>query len=225
MNYTDEQLRDAAAFLRQAYYATLPDVSNYHPQYSEEFLKKMDRLCYQYRFRRHVKSFLKTGVAAVVVLLIMGSIWLGISVDARAAFRTFLIEMYENTFIYRFFNDPADSVLGNYDIHKLPEGYSFVKHVNTSDTRTNIYSNKETVLILMYFRNNNQGALGVGADERIDTQVGKHFASFYLSTDGDSNDLVWLDEEDDIVFVLSGFLTEKQMVEIAESVAITSSRP
>ncbi len=218
MTFTDEQLRDAAAFLRKAYCASLPDVSNYHPEYSSEFIEKMDRLCRQYRFRQKVKSFSQKIVAAIVVLLITGSLWIGLNVDVRAAFQTWLIEIYENTFIYRFFNDPATEGLSSYDIQMLPEGYIFVKELSTTTEHIKLYRNGENTLTLMYFEKNNQTMLGIASDERIETRVGKYSASFYRSTDGDSNDLVWLAEDTDVIFVLSGFLTEKQMVEIAESI-------
>lgn len=220
MTFTDEQLRDAAAFLRKAYCASLPDVSNYHPEYSSEFIEKMDRLCRQYRFRQKVKSFSQKIVAAIVVLLITGSLWIGLNVDVRAAFQIWLIEIYENTFIYHFFNDPVTEGLASYDIQKLPEGYIFVKSVNTSAVHTKVYRNTEVVLTLMYFDKNNQSTLGIVSDESFETRVGKYSANFYRSTDGDANDLVWLAEDTDVIFVLSGFLTEKQMVEIAESVVI-----
>lgn len=220
MSYTDEQLRDAAAFLRQAYYASLPDVSNYHPEYSEEFLQKMDRLCRQYRFRRQAKSFLKTVVAAVVALLITGSVWLGLNVDARAAFRAWLIEIYENTFIYRFFNDPADDRLVNYDIHKLPEGYAFDREIITPTEHIRIYRNGEIPLCFMYFKMSNQRVLGQLAAQRIETKVGKNHADYYSSEDGSSNDLVWFDEDKEMVFCLSGFFTEKEMIAIADNVAL-----
>lgn len=221
MKFTDEQLRDAAVFLRKAYCASLPDVSNYHPEYSPEFIEKMDRLCRQYQLRQNVKSFSQKIVAAIVVLLITGSLWIGLNVDVRAAFQTWLIEIYENTFIYHFFNDPVTAVtegLASYDIQKLPEGYIFVKELSTTTEHIKLYRNGENTLTLMYFEKNNQTMLGIVSDDRIETRVGKYSASFYRSTDGDSNDLVWLSEDTDVIFVLSGFLTEKQMVEIAESI-------
>lgn len=40
MNFSDAQLADAVEFLWHQYCENLPDVSDYHPAYSADFLKK-----------------------------------------------------------------------------------------------------------------------------------------------------------------------------------------
>jgi len=221
MSYSEEQLRDAAAFLRNAYCDKLPDTSSYHPEYSEEFLRKMERLCRKYRFKRSVKAVFKTAAAAMAALLIAGSLWLGVNVEARAAFHSWVLEVYEKSFIYRFFNEVEDFELTHYDITKLPAGYTFVKEQGTSIGRIKSYSNNGKTLAFVYAKTGNHTVIGVPTTTTTKrVKVGKYSADFYLYDDGTANKLMWFDDKNEMALGLAGFLTEEELIEIAESVVI-----
>lgn len=220
MTFNDEQLRDAVEFLWQQYYENLPDVANYYPDFSEEFSNKMNRLCAHYKRQMRIKTLAKNVAAIALVILILGGSCLATSPVARAALRNWIVEIYEDIFIYHFFENSTQNEWNDYEITALPQGYTNTYVENTAGVCTKLYQQEDTILAFVYHKTDESLIHAVRDEQRTITQVDGLPADFYSSHDGSANTLVWIDEKTQTVFSLSGFFEQEKLIEIAESIQI-----
>ncbi len=221
MNFSDAQLADAVEFLWHQYCENLPDVSDYHPAYSADFLKKMDRMCAEYSFKRKVKSFIQNVAVVVLLVIIIGSACLVTSPTARALVRTWIVELFEDTFVYHFFENDIQSEWRDYEITELPEGYLKIHADTVAGVCTQLYQHEGDILAFVYHKIDEGTVHAIKDKERESTYVGRIAADYYSSGDGTANTLVWIDEDAQVMFSLSGFFEQKTLVKIAESIQNT----
>jgi len=220
VSFDDVQLNDAVDYLWQHYCENLPDVSDYHPAFSKRFLKKMERLCRRYRFQIRAPMFAQVVAAVILMTVIVGGVCIAVSPNARAIIQKWIIEVYEDTFIYHFFEDSPKEEWNNYEITMLPQGYVNIYVEQTAAVCTKLYQYKEDILVFTYHRLDTSIVHAVKDEQRIPTKVKDFAAAFYSSTDGTANTLIWIDETTHMVFSVSGFFEQKTLVKIAESVQV-----
>lgn len=104
----------------------------------------------------------------------------------------------------------------------MPEGYSFQKEQNLDGGTYLTYANDLGQRITFsYLQGADAASLFVISDyaEARPVQIGNIYADFYeANKEASSNILVWVSEEDDLVFYIMADLPEDTMIKLAESV-------
>lgn len=163
--------------------------------------------------------------AAVLLLAVLlgASVWLGADTQARAAFFGWVRDVYETHIVYRFTGEKSSEFLPYYTLGWLPEDYREVSADRNGDTMNILYvdaNNSEEGLIFSYYRMHSGMLLELVEPMGEGREITVHGLSGYFHhavKDGSTNELIWVDEERKIVFSLSAFLSEDDMLHIAES--------
>lgn len=227
---TDETLCVAAGTSLEAYVSYLE--SDYDPSdqhvFSDEFETKMRKLI---RKAKHPVFYQAAKRIAVILLaaLLSVSVWLSVDTQARAAFFNWIREVYETHIVYRFTGEKQTEEFPNYTLGWLPEGYEEVSTISNGDMTDILFidaNNSEEGLIFSYYRVHSGVSLEIlepagESHEVIVRGLPGHF--YFAAEEGATNDLVWIDEERKIVFTLSAFLTETDMLHIAENVFLAET--
>ena len=187
-------------------------------------------LTYQYPSKRKLPpAWLKGCVAACLALILSASVVLATNTQARAAFFSWVREVYENQIIYRFFGEPLSGELPEYHISWLPEGYEEVDVFYNGDQYNAFYQQCDDVMsafVFEYFFAQDNALIGFLNFDDEDylcktINVNGTQADFYEALHPEeTNNLIWVDERANIVFSLNGFLDEAIMVRVAESIIL-----
>lgn len=221
---TDEMLREAARESLEDYVNSLErDYDPAHPhQFSKEFEKKIERL------KRRAKHpvFYKTmhRVASIVLaILVTGSAWITVDAEARAAVVGWVKEIYETYFVFRHDGiTDTNAESADYRPMWIPDGYSEFR-VNTSETRTVvIYTNDVGEMIRFNFIQNPDETdwfIDVSQSDIKNAIVNGNKANLLIARNSnEANGIAWVSA--DTAFYVTGFVDEKDLVRIAESVEV-----
>ena len=220
---TDKLLAEACAELNEAMLRSLPAPEECNPRFSQSFQRKMARVIRRanhpipYRVMQRVASFLLVLVLGFMTVL-------AVSPAARAAFDSWIRETYESFFVYSFTEKaegPAPNM--NYYISELPEGYAEVMASLENNLGLSVYANEDACLINFVYDNGDGSAFFVKKENCIvkPITVAGHPGEIYLDQGPDEhNGIIWLDEEKQIMFTITGQLTEEELLALAESVKV-----
>ena len=220
---TDEMLREAAKESLEDYVNSLErDYDPEHPhQFSEEFKKKIKRLK---RKADHPFLFrtLQRVASVALAVLISGSAWLAVDIEARAAFFGWIKEVYEVFFVYRFADDvDIQNESGNYEPTWVPDGYSKAHETDTGSRLTILYTNDDGLMLKFnyIYAPNEANIFVIASDATVkNVIVNGYAADFIIPGDkGTANVLMWTDA-DNCAFHISAFLEEEDLVKLAESI-------
>ncbi|NLU23620.1 MAG: DUF4367 domain-containing protein [Clostridiales bacterium] len=167
-------------------------------------------------------------IAAVLLAILLGSgLLLTVSPTARAAVFSWVREVYEQSVVYKFFNQPTSETLPDYRMQWMPEEFTLERTVIDSDGQAFIYVNKNDAddgVIFSYYR------AGTGTEEHLMTDVSGEpvtvngFSGYYYPVEepDETNELIWIDDGRHIVFLLSSYREKSVMVHMAESIQLVS---
>lgn len=220
---SDSMLRSAAKKSCEIYVNQLE--SGYDPktqhEFSPEFEKKIKRLR---RKANHpiVYRSLQRIASIILVCLIACSAWLTVDAEARSAFFGWVKEIYETYFVYRFEGnaDYSESSVA-YRPTWLPEGYTEF-YVDDIDATTVVsYQNTDGLLLTFrYTHNPNETDWFIDATHAVikETTVNGYPAEILLADNITTASVIaWTDEQDS-AFYVSGFLSESELIKIAENI-------
>lgn len=219
-NISDDELHEAARLVRDSMLESLPEKDEH--EFSPEFEAKMTKLLARDRAHRSISKALQR-VAAVLLLVALGSgVWLSVDVEARGAAVSWLRDVYENSVIYRFFNE-ADLLFPAYRLDSLNGRFSLVRE-HESMVAYDVLYRDETSGDWVYFEYHlarDGGILSIldedSNSEKVSLSDGH--ADFYMGIAEDgSNSLVWLNNDSEIVFTLNSNLGREDLIAIAEGI-------
>ena len=221
---TEELLREAAEKASEALAAYYE--RDYDPdeplEIPPEFEKKIERLKRRakhpvfYKTMRHVASI-------ALAILIAGSVWVTVDAEARAAVIGWVKEIYETYFVFHH-DGITDTNAGtaNYRPTWLPDGYGEFR-VNDSGRRTVVvYTNETGEMIRFSFIHNPDETdwfIDVSQAGIKNATVNGNEADLLIAQNPqEANGIAWVSV--DTAFYVTGFVDEKDLVRIAESVQI-----
>ena len=220
---SDSMLHSAAKKSCEIYVNQLE--SGYDPktqhEFSPEFEKKIKRLR---RKANHpiVYRSLQRIASIILVCLIACGAWFTVDAEARSAFFGWVKEIYETYFVYRFEGnaDYSESSVA-YRPTWLPEGYTEF-YVDDIDATTVVsYQNADGLLLTFrYTHNPNETDWFIDAEHAVikETTVNGCPAEILLADNITTASVIaWTDEQDS-AFYVSGFLSESELIKIAENV-------
>lgn len=176
--------------------------------------------------------WLKGGIAACLAAIVSLGAFFAVNAEARAAFCSWVRDVYEDQIVYRFFGEPVSEELPEYHISWIPAGYEIVDVFYNGDLYNAFYQQGDDVMsafVFEYFFVQDNALIGFLHFDDEDylyrnINVKGIQADFYEALlPEETNDLIWVDERANIVFSLNGFLDESAMVRIAESVVLSES--
>ena len=171
--------------------------------------------------------------ALLLMAFLGGGSLLAFSAKARAEFINWVIEWYDTQIVYRFSGKPVDDPfvpLPKYEVTALPEGYEpFKSEITTPGSYDIGYVNADGKLFWFGYQRMEQGA-GLAIQEDTESMavyevtVNGCKGWVYGSPDADwHNIIVWIDEERNLEFDISGFFGKDELLHFAESVALCKS--
>ena len=185
--------------------------------------------------RQHRSIWSRIARTAAVILLVL-SLSLGalmaVSPTVRAAVKNWIIETYEHSVVYRFFDKQADDPLAplpRYEITALPEGYELYQEIDAVGSYGVRFINENGDYLWFEYQRMTQGAAtGISTEDMIVSEVdinGKPGQLFHSLDDDVSSAVVWIDENSNLKFMLDGFFSDLDLLHIAESVSLDDNPP
>lgn len=198
---------------------------------SLHFQHQIDKLLKKSRkwAERNRKPLWKRCVQSVAVFLLVCALTLGTimvaSPTVRATVVEWIIEWYDTHIIYRFSGNPVAEVVPKYEITELPSGYVVPGKVQELiDGRAVTYSNGVgDTIYFEYVHVESSSALMIKMEgvESTEVKVNGHVGFLYLSNNlGESNAIVWYDEQEKIQFMIDGFAEQEDLLRMADSVSL-----
>lgn len=223
---TDEMLRTAAARSCELYVNYLE--RDYNPEYQHEFSpqfeKKIERLK---RIANHPVLFhmLNRVASIILAILIFGGIWLAVDVEVRATFFGWVKEIHEMLFAYRFSGE-VEPAFENYEYRPtwVPDRYSEYQTVNENGGVTVFYKNETGErLRFSYIYNPNTTEWYIDTSNTTQTSVsvnGQPADLFIAANQETANTIFWTAPTENVAFHVSAFISEDELIRVAESVII-----
>ncbi len=223
----NEILREAAARTYERYVSAL--LSDYDPEYRYEFSLNFDKKINKLKRRADHPVFYQTirRVAAVILtLLLVGTAWIALDTEARAAFWGWIGKIVDTYFSYHIdyeggSRDASNAESAEFRPGWLPEGYSEYTVIDPHQMTTVVYINDDKeVLSFSYISKHDEEDLFIDTSQTVivETVIGDSPAVLFLSQVEDvANAISWADSND-ILFHISGFVSDNDLLKIAESV-------
>lgn len=219
---TDEMISKAAEEANQMLLNSLPCSDSFKHKFSAKFERKIR---HQISKANHPKiyRFLKQVAGFILVILLGGTALLTLSNDARAAFVDWIKEQYGTLFLYQFIGETLNpDGLKSYELGAIPEGYSEIDKQHSELDGFAIYMNENRdILQFVYSGDYENVAIYINhVDyEKTKIYVNEYEADLYLSNNPDnSHAIVWIDTEQNIAFLISGFLDFDTLINLAENI-------
>ena len=226
---TDEELVVATTMVSEAMLRTLPEPEECTGQFTAQFEEKIEKLKKTAASKANWKKFARSGVAAVLVILIGFSVLCAFNTEVRAVVFTWFKEKFESCTTYWFSSD-VDTVLPEYKLSWVPDGYELISEESYHFTYGAMYQKGSNSLNSFTFAYNIAGddmQLTIqsiyGSYDSTPVDINGGYGEFYLSdTPNETNALIWFDEEHNIVFAITSYLDQEDILQIASNVKLVS---
>lgn len=224
---TDEMLRSSAARSSELFAHTI--TSDYDPaqQYepSDLFEKKIRKLFHRAKHPYFYKAIQRIASIFLVAILI-GSMYLAVDTEARAAFLDWIKEVYEHSIVYRIMPSSAAKDLPHYELTWLPDGFGEPDIYENETVYSALYQNSSTgeIVIFDYYRLSSEVQAKLFTDQQPEhVLVNGIIADFYAaSSDSESNNLLWIDTEAGVFCAIDSNLSKDVILHIAESIYLVT---
>lgn len=217
--FSERELKEASAEVVRAMAEHLPEPGACPAHaFSEEFERKMEKAG-----RRTEPGLFQKGLQAAactaVVLLTTAGVVLAVNTEVRAEFFGWVQALSGQFFHYQFVGE-ENSEKYLYSLGYVPEGYSLVEKIGTEFDRTEIYADEDgKILSFSYSFGGDMYIIDFDHATPDMVYVGEYRGEYYKSSSEKiGSDLVWIDENNTL-FVVSGFFNEQEMIKIAENVS------
>lgn len=224
---TDEMLRSSAARSSELFAHTI--ASDYDPvqQYepSDLFEKKIRKLFHRAKHPYFYKAIQRIASIFLAAILV-GSMYLAVDTEARAAFLGWIKEVYEHSIVYRIMPSSAAKDLPHYELTWLPDGFGEPDIYENETVYSALYQNSSTgeIVIFDYYRLSSEVQAKLFTDQQPEhVLVNGIIADFYAaSSDSESNNLLWIDTEAGVFCAIDSNLSKDVILHIAKSIYLVT---
>lgn len=218
----EEQLCEAAFEAHRIIMSDMPEPEECFHEFSKKFERNIGRLTK--RVDTPVKYRLQQAACIIVAFLSLVSVYFSVNTDAQARFFGWVKETYE-VWIHHFFEgDNTDTPVqkSEYRPTWLPDGYKeSAVHAQPAGMMI-IYKNENDESIRFHFTTNLESRnLFIGGEHmtELTVQVNGRDAQIYESADDETAPvIVWRNEDDTVLFAITGYIEPEDLVKMAESV-------
>lgn len=221
MNFED-RLREAAAEANRIIMSDLPEPEDCVHEFSPKFERAVRRMTR--RAETPVRYRLRQAACVAVALLSLVSAYLMVNTDAQARFFGWVKEQYE-IWVHHFFEgeDTADTTLNiAYRPTWIPEGYTEKTVRSQASGVMIIYKNENDQSVRFHYTTDIKSRnLYINKDcmTELIVQVNGKDAQLYESLDSKiAPTIIWKNEDETVLFILTGHIESEMLVKMAESV-------
>ena len=220
---TEEMLRRAAAKTSDAHIDHLEQGydSDHQHEFSPEFEKKLKKLKGK-ADHPFLHRNLQRAAAIFLAVLIFGGTWLAVDTTARAAFFSWVKEIYGMYFVYHIEDGDHQGGEGfDYRPTWLPDGYTELFADESEDTIMVAYANQRgEILKFNYSHTAGEKDWFVDVSQVVikRTTINGNQAEVLMAKNADTASAIMWTGEGNTAFYLSGFLRETDLIKVAESV-------
>lgn len=221
---SDRALKEAAGAVVTSLLGTLPEPEELAHDFSDGFEEKMRLVIAKEKRRSAFRKFGRRAAAVILAALVGMGAWLAVDQEARAMVSRWIRTVYESSVIYRFFGAAPEGELPDYRPTWVPDGYVEVQSLHTGLERVLVYQSSDSAFTLTYYWMDDTGIdiLDGTSVKSKAVSVQEDPGYYYPSAGpGSTNDLIWADEASGLVFILSAYLPEHDILHIAESVELS----
>lgn len=225
-----QEMKAAAAAWRQAMLATLPEPEDCPGEASPEFEEKIQALQKTHARKTARRQTMRRLVAAVLAVVIALSALVLSNPQARAAVFSWVRKVfgYRTTYVLP---EKEHMALPEYVPQWLPEGFEVVFSNKMEHSQVTSYFNPEQGYGGFSFAYEvATGEARVTADtsggdytQEIVSINGMYGELFVEKNGAAGNILIWIDEPQQVILSLHGFLSPQDMMHIAENVKLSDS--
>ena len=188
---------------------------------SEKYI--MEAVSYQPKKKQIIWPRVRSAAACfLLAVLLTGSAILTFSVEARAAFFGWVREQYENFYVYFFEGETAVADPVKYELGWLPDGCVYVTTIENESGEIFIYTDeRDTLIRFSYDRAADSSMLSVdvAGNETIPVKINGCPGEISISPSEDETDqIIWIDNETNTLFLISGHFDQEIFIRMAESV-------
>jgi len=178
---------------------------------------------------RKTRPLWKQVLQRVAVILLVASVAFGgvmaISPTARAEVVRWVVEWYETHIVFRYAGEDRTEEMPQYTVENLPDGYTEVERIINHSVVNVLYENSAGEVIFLDYNYIHEGGSIVFApasddmDEVVSVAVGRHSGLLFIPKDPDAMlTITWIDETENIQFVLTADLDDEALLRMAECV-------
>ena len=220
---TDEMLQKAAAQAAITINDSLPAPEECRHTFSPQFEHRMQKLTKRANHPLFYKSMKMAAGFALAFLIGFGSLF-SLSAEVRAAVFGWFRSVYDSSCEYEFEGDPSGIGTAEYQLQWVPEGYTLTSRETIAGNTDAWYENEAGKQILFsYTAATNDTGLYINTEEGIHhtADLGGNLADIYLDKDLNGRHvIVWIDAKTDTLLFINGWLSEEELLRMAESVVI-----
>lgn len=220
-NFTNADLRCAAAVVCNAMLEQLPEPSECRHTFSDEFEQKMRELMDRKNHHHSAWHRVAQRAAAVILAVLLGlGAWLAVDQDARATVVRWIREVYENSIVYRFVGKTSEEKSYTYKFNWLPDGYEQVDQITAGDTQILIFQYLDETFTFTHHKASEDSFVKLidMSTEGEPVKIRDFTGHYYSATDKEStNGLVWFDDRAGMYCSISAHLDYEDIMHIAES--------
>ena len=221
----DEQLRRACAQSADALGDAAPEEGADHA-FSPGFDRRAKGLAFRAE-HPHARNALHRAAMFFLAIILSAGTFLAADAEARAAFFGWVRSERDNSIVYGFTEDSC-AALPEYALSWLPDGFTEHDRVVNNRMSSTLYTNEAGNTIVFDYTLQSEGMEVIylfGSDAPYEQiELGGITYDFYgAAGSSQTNNLIWLDEELGIVFMLDSSLPQDVMLHIAESMYLVNS--
>ena len=221
---SDRALKEAAGAVVTSLLGALPEPEELAHDFSDGFEEKMRLVIAKEKRHSAFRKFGRRAAAVILAALVGMGAWLAVDQESRAMVSQWIRTVYESSVIYRFFGAAPEGELPDYRPAWVPDGYVEVQSLRTESERVLVYQSSDSAFTLTYhWMDEATGTTldGISGESRTVSVQGNPGFYYPSAGPGSTNDLIWTDESSGLVFILSAYLPEHDILHIAESVELS----
>ena len=233
LSFTDAELKVAAQEAWEAMAVSLSDINHNELEIPSGFRDRIMQMAKQYwekeesEKRQRRKRALLRAAAIFIAILLGASAFFAVNTEARAVVQDWFREVYERLVVYRFGGEPKDETLPVYEPTWLPNGYQETKKIIDDENKVALIVYRKEgvdagiVFEYSYYEDSPMGVEPQTAEELIyekGTVNGRPADCYYESDPTAAKLLIWIDEEQQLIFSISSVLEKNDIYRIAESI-------
>jgi hypothetical protein len=185
-------------------------------EFSRKFNHKIEKLANRQNRGSFIKQITHKGVAIAAACLVV--FFIGTNPTVSAYVNQYFMKIFPDSDTYYFSGEQKDIDFTLIRTDWLPDGYRLSVANYTKKSVILEYTDENENYILLRCRGLDSGQLSIDNEGVIKSQVdiNGNEGTFYLTTDGGDNGLIWNDKE--LFYTLQSDLTKEEMIKIAKNV-------
>lgn len=215
---SDMDIRAMVIKMHDLEFSLMPSPEELRAKYtlSDQFHTNMEQLVRQMvrRERRRRRIRYASGWAAAL-LLTFGILHMPGMTEACGN----VTEWFEEYVMFHFQESGDSSLLPEYALGYVPEGYALTESIYTENYGCIQYLSGNQSLTLTYVRDSAQNSIDIKSRNYEEVTLDSSTVIYYFAAEGNAeSSMVWFSEDEDVCFILTGSLPREELLQIQENI-------